>query len=247
MDRENYVEGCSMQRPPSLEPHGFCFGKPALRLMLSPMILTCGNEETIDSRRFTRFNVIVTSLKSLDQDYSKKNHVRKILRAHPLKWRAKIMDSGCTKHKTENRRLFTTYKEYDGGHVVFESNLKGKVIGGGQLCDDDCDVRFTKVDCTISKNGNMLAKVLNKETIRIEESLNITFDESLPEPKSSSLVEDDGINIDIVQDHNRSSSLPVNVLDEGCPKSVKEARGNPIEQVICDFNERILRSKTKQP
>ncbi|GJV08160.1 hypothetical protein Tco_1345816 [Tanacetum coccineum] len=57
-------------------------------------------------------------------------------------------------------------------------------------------------------------------------------DTCLPEPKSSSSVEDDGINIDIVQDHNRSSSLLVNVLDEGCPKSVKEARGNPIEQFI---------------
>ncbi|GJZ39418.1 hypothetical protein Tco_0585981 [Tanacetum coccineum] len=33
--------------------------------------------------------------------------------------------------------------------------------------------------------------VLNKETMRIEESLNVTFDEGLLEPKSSSLVEDD--------------------------------------------------------
>ncbi|GKC40285.1 retrovirus-related pol polyprotein from transposon TNT 1-94 [Tanacetum coccineum] len=29
------------------------------------------------------------------------------------------------------KRLFTLYKAYDGGHVVFRSNLKGKVIGGG--------------------------------------------------------------------------------------------------------------------
>ncbi|GJT34004.1 zf-CCHC domain-containing protein [Tanacetum coccineum] len=47
------------------------------------------NEETIDSG-FTRFNAIVTSLKSLDPDYSSKNHVRKFLRALPLKWRAKV-------------------------------------------------------------------------------------------------------------------------------------------------------------
>ncbi|GJR20463.1 integrase, catalytic region, zinc finger, CCHC-type containing protein [Tanacetum coccineum] len=47
------------------------------------------SEETIDSG-FTRFNAIVTSLKSLDQDYSSKNHVRKFLRALPLKWRAKV-------------------------------------------------------------------------------------------------------------------------------------------------------------
>ncbi|GJT47585.1 hypothetical protein Tco_0973742 [Tanacetum coccineum] len=47
------------------------------------------NEETIDSG-FTRFNAIVTSLKSLDPDYSSKNHLRKFLRASPLKWRAKV-------------------------------------------------------------------------------------------------------------------------------------------------------------
>ncbi|GJY18332.1 hypothetical protein Tco_0389823 [Tanacetum coccineum] len=47
------------------------------------------NEETIDSG-FTRFNAIVTSLKSLDPDYSSKNHVRKFLRALPLKWRSNV-------------------------------------------------------------------------------------------------------------------------------------------------------------
>ncbi|GKC28027.1 hypothetical protein Tco_1035321 [Tanacetum coccineum] len=47
------------------------------------------NEETIDSG-FIRFNAIVMSLKSLDQDYSSKNHVRKFLRALSLKWRAKV-------------------------------------------------------------------------------------------------------------------------------------------------------------
>ncbi|GJY19757.1 hypothetical protein Tco_0391248 [Tanacetum coccineum] len=43
--------------------------------------------------------------------------------------------------------------------------------------------------------------------MRIEESLNVTFNESLPDPKSSSLVEDDRINEPIVQDLNRSQSL----------------------------------------
>ncbi|GKD55837.1 hypothetical protein Tco_1289224, partial [Tanacetum coccineum] len=47
------------------------------------------HEETIDSG-FTRFNAIVTSLKSLDPNYSSKNQVRKFLRALPLKWRAKV-------------------------------------------------------------------------------------------------------------------------------------------------------------
>ncbi|GJS07373.1 hypothetical protein Tco_0364169 [Tanacetum coccineum] len=81
--------------------------------------------------------------------------------------------------------------------------------------------------------------------MRIEESLNVTFDESLPEPKSSSLVEDDRIDEPIIQDLNGSPSLQVNVSDEGYPKSVKEAKGHPIEQVIGKLNEMTLRSKTK--
>ncbi|GKE11283.1 hypothetical protein Tco_1414834 [Tanacetum coccineum] len=47
------------------------------------------NEETIDSG-FTLFNAIVTSLKSLDTNYSNKNHVRKFLRALLLKLRARV-------------------------------------------------------------------------------------------------------------------------------------------------------------
>ncbi|GJY23143.1 hypothetical protein Tco_0396801 [Tanacetum coccineum] len=71
--------------------------------------------------------------------------------------------------------------------------------------------------------------------MRIKESLNITFDESLREPKSSSLIEYDRIDEPIVQDLKRSPSLQVNVLDEGYPKSLKEARGHPIEQVIGNY------------
>nr|GEV73647.1 retrovirus-related Pol polyprotein from transposon TNT 1-94 [Tanacetum cinerariifolium] len=88
--------------------------------------------------------------------------------------------------------------------------------------------------------------VLNKETMTIKESLNVIFDKSLPKPKSSSLVEDDRINQHIIQDLNGLPSLQVNISDKGYPKSLKEARGHPIEQVIRELNEMTLRSKTKQ-
>ncbi|GJX70828.1 hypothetical protein Tco_0307999 [Tanacetum coccineum] len=68
--------------------------------------------------------------------------------------------------------------------------------------------------------------------MKIEESLNVTFDESLCEPKSSPLVEVNRINEPVVQDLVRSPSLEVNPPKPGYPKSVKEARGHPIEQVI---------------
>nr|GEY65549.1 zf-CCHC domain-containing protein/DUF4219 domain-containing protein/UBN2 domain-containing protein [Tanacetum cinerariifolium] len=40
-----------------------------------------------------------------------------------------IKDSGCSKHITGNKILFSTYKAYEEGNVVFGSNLKGKIIG----------------------------------------------------------------------------------------------------------------------
>ncbi|GJZ67149.1 hypothetical protein Tco_0630389 [Tanacetum coccineum] len=163
MAQENYVKGCSMQRPHLLETKGFCFWKTRFETyiksndidlweviqkgdfyfkiedsetkMLKEMphellkddqkrqlgknnkakmtlynalprnsqvkdckigLLTqqyekfsISSEETINNG-FTRFNDIVTSLKSLDQDYSSKNHVRKFLCALPLKLRAEV-------------------------------------------------------------------------------------------------------------------------------------------------------------
>ncbi|GJU70350.1 retrovirus-related pol polyprotein from transposon TNT 1-94, partial [Tanacetum coccineum] len=46
-------------------------------------------DESIDSA-FSRFNIIITSLKALDEGYSSKNYVRKFLRALHPKWRAKV-------------------------------------------------------------------------------------------------------------------------------------------------------------
>ncbi|GJW12432.1 retrovirus-related pol polyprotein from transposon TNT 1-94 [Tanacetum coccineum] len=66
--------------------------------------------------------------------------------------------------------------------------------------------------------------MLNKETMRIEESLNVTLDESLPEPKSSSSTKDDRIDEPIVQDLNGSSSLQINVLDEGYRLTIPRQR-----------------------
>nr|GFC52848.1 zf-CCHC domain-containing protein/UBN2 domain-containing protein [Tanacetum cinerariifolium] len=46
--------------------------------------------ESID-RGFARFSTIITSLYALDEGFSRKNYVRKFLRALHPKWRAKVM------------------------------------------------------------------------------------------------------------------------------------------------------------
>ncbi|GJR43001.1 alpha/beta hydrolases superfamily protein [Tanacetum coccineum] len=44
-----------------------------------------------------------------------------------------IKDSKCSKHMTGNRRLFSTYQVYNGGNVIFGSNLHGNIIGKGTI------------------------------------------------------------------------------------------------------------------
>nr|GEY10834.1 hypothetical protein [Tanacetum cinerariifolium] len=56
----------------------------------------------------------------------------------------------------------TTINRKRTQHVSWKSTLKRclafNLISVEQLCDDDCVVKFTRVDCTISKNGKTLAR-----------------------------------------------------------------------------------------
>nr|GEY74554.1 UBN2 domain-containing protein [Tanacetum cinerariifolium] len=51
----------------------------------------------------------------------------------PDEW---IKDSGCSKHMIGNRKLFSSYKAYNRGNVIFGSNLRGKIIGKGMMSQD---------------------------------------------------------------------------------------------------------------
>ncbi|GJS49285.1 retrovirus-related pol polyprotein from transposon TNT 1-94 [Tanacetum coccineum] len=55
----------------------------------------------------------------------------------PDEW---IKDGGCSKHMTGNQKLFSTYKAYNGGNVIFGSNLRGNIIGKGTISNDSFSV-----------------------------------------------------------------------------------------------------------
>ncbi|GJZ72740.1 retrovirus-related pol polyprotein from transposon TNT 1-94 [Tanacetum coccineum] len=71
----------------------------------------------------------------------------------PDEW---IKDSGCSKHMTGNRKLFSRYKAYNGGNVIFGSNLRGNIIGKGQICDNKCRVTFSEHDSEITKDSKVI-------------------------------------------------------------------------------------------
>nr|GEW16916.1 retrovirus-related Pol polyprotein from transposon TNT 1-94 [Tanacetum cinerariifolium] len=78
----------------------------------------------------------------------------------PDEW---IEDSGCSKHMNGNRNLFSSYKAYNGGNVIFGSNLHGNIFGKGQICDNKCRVTFSKHDSEITKDGKVIGSGIRKK------------------------------------------------------------------------------------
>ncbi|GJT63263.1 retrovirus-related pol polyprotein from transposon TNT 1-94 [Tanacetum coccineum] len=82
----------------------------------------------------------------------------------PDEW---IKDSGCSKHMTGNQKLFSSYKAYNGGNVIFGSNLRGNIIGKGQICDNKCRVTFSKHDSEITKDGKVIGRGIRKKGLYV--------------------------------------------------------------------------------
>ncbi|GJX68066.1 retrovirus-related pol polyprotein from transposon TNT 1-94 [Tanacetum coccineum] len=82
----------------------------------------------------------------------------------PDEW---IKDSGCSKHMTGNRKLFSTYKAYNGGNFISGSNLHGNIIGKGQICDNKCRVTFFEHDSEITKDGKVIDRGIRKKGLYV--------------------------------------------------------------------------------
>ncbi|GJX08468.1 hypothetical protein Tco_0196400, partial [Tanacetum coccineum] len=82
----------------------------------------------------------------------------------PDEW---IKDSGCFKHMTGNRKLFSTYKAYNGGNVIFGSNLRDNIIGKGKICDNKCRVTFSEHDSEITKDGKVIGRGIRKKGLYV--------------------------------------------------------------------------------
>nr|GEW53638.1 retrovirus-related Pol polyprotein from transposon TNT 1-94 [Tanacetum cinerariifolium] len=104
----------------------------------------------------------------------------------PDEW---IKDSGCSKHMKGNQKLFSTYKAYNRGNVIFGSNFRGNIIGKGtisndsfkidnvkhvgnlrfnflsmrQICDNKCRVTFSEHDSEITKDGRVIGRGIRKK------------------------------------------------------------------------------------
>ncbi|GJS66004.1 retrovirus-related pol polyprotein from transposon TNT 1-94 [Tanacetum coccineum] len=94
---------------------------------------------------------------------------------------------------TGNRKLFSTYKAYNGGNIIFGSNLRGNIIGKGtisndslkidnvehvdnlgfnllsigKICDNKCRVTFSEHDSEITKDGKVIGRGIRKKGLYV--------------------------------------------------------------------------------
>ncbi|GKA75394.1 hypothetical protein Tco_0781772 [Tanacetum coccineum] len=157
----------------------------------------------------------------------------------PDEW---IKDSGCSKHMTGNRKLFSTYKAYNGGNVIFGSNLHGNIIG--KVSTTRC-LELLHMDgpsAIRSYGGNRHTApyfIVDANSRKIEESLNVTFDETPPPAKTSPLVDDDLDEEEAIREiekKNLENIVEDETLEIDEIVNIKESKNHPLENVIGNLN-----------
>ncbi|GJU37299.1 retrovirus-related pol polyprotein from transposon TNT 1-94 [Tanacetum coccineum] len=204
----------------------------------------------------------------------------------------KIKDETCLMAQASN-------EAYNGGNIIFGSNLRGNIIRKGQIYDNKCRVIFSELDSEITKDGKVIGKtpyellrgrkptldyfrvfgskcfilntkyyltkfdpksyegvflrysqnskayiILNKDTRKIEDSLNVTFGKTPPASKTSPLVDDDLDEeeaIKVTKKKNIEKDIEDETLEIDEIVNIKESRNHILENVIGNLNERTLR------
>ncbi|GJV66470.1 retrovirus-related pol polyprotein from transposon TNT 1-94 [Tanacetum coccineum] len=90
--------------------------------------------------------------------------------------------------------------------------------------------------------------ILNKHTKKVEESLNVTFDET-PSPSNTSPLVDDDLDeeeaIKVTKKKNLENDIEDETLEIDEIVNIKESRNHPIEKVIGNLNQRTLKSQAQ--
>ncbi|GKC68430.1 retrovirus-related pol polyprotein from transposon TNT 1-94 [Tanacetum coccineum] len=167
----------------------------------------------------------------------------------PDEW---IKDSGCSKHMTGNRKLFSSYKAYNGGRKptidyfrVFGSRCF--ILNTKDYLTKSDPKSYEGVFLSYSQNSKAYI-IFKKHTRKVEESLNVTFDETLPPSKTSPLVDDyldEEEAIKVTEKKNFENDIEDKTLEIDEIVNIKKSRNHPLENVIGNLNQITLRSQAQ--
>nr|GEW37806.1 hypothetical protein [Tanacetum cinerariifolium] len=90
-------------------------------------------------------------------------------------------------------------------------------------------ITFTSTQLILLVERNKIYIVLNKHTMKVEESLNVTFDESPPPPKTSPLEDDDLVEEQAIKKFGLQDSKPMKMPISSDTKLTKDQEGESVE------------------
>ncbi|GJR14089.1 UBN2 domain-containing protein [Tanacetum coccineum] len=175
-------------------------------------------EESIDNA-FAKSNTIITSLKALDEGFSSKNCVRKIsFRALYPKWRVKVTTI------EESKNLTTLPLDELIGNLKVYEEVINKDSNNGLRQEKNKVESWIYVEK--GSKGDEDSSARDSVKTKIEESLNVTFDETPPPPKTSPLEDDELVEEEAIESafltfiNERFVAQPLGFIDFAKPNYV---------------------------
>nr|GEY04701.1 UBN2 domain-containing protein [Tanacetum cinerariifolium] len=159
-----------------------------------------------------------------------------------------------TPWQLETSRSSSREEAYNGGNVIFGSNLCGNIIGKGQIFDNKRRVTFSEHDSEITKDGKVLGRGKTPyellrgrkptlEYFRVFRSkcfiLNTIDYLTKFNPKSY-----EGVfleTIKVTEKKNLENDIEDETLEIDEMVNIKESKNHPLENVIGNLNQRTLR------
>ncbi|GKC75134.1 retrovirus-related pol polyprotein from transposon TNT 1-94, partial [Tanacetum coccineum] len=152
--------------------------------------------------------------------------------------------SDCPKHSYNDQKAFVVGCWSDSENDSKKEEICLMALDNNEDYLTKFDPKSTKgifLDYSPSSKAYVL---LNKETMRVEESLNVRFDKS-PPPKSSPLVDDDILEFAIIENQEKDLEIKENEPLNKEIVNIKETKDHPIDSVVGNLNERTLRSQVQ--
>ncbi|GJW75550.1 ribonuclease H-like domain-containing protein [Tanacetum coccineum] len=230
---------------------------------------TTAPNESLD-KAYDRFQKLISQLEVHAAPVSKEDINQKFLRSLPPSWRytrtrfLKTKNEAFEKFEILSRKIqnqlgithnFSAPCTPQSNGVVERKNRTLQEMCRTMLNEQSIPQKFwifsmkvKEIKITSYQHWLMMMLVFNKHTMKVKESLNMTFDESPSSTKLSPLVDDDVGEEEAIKKNAKIVNIN-NKKDESIEVykivNIKESTNHPPDQVIGNLNQRTLRSQAQ--
>ncbi|GKA15120.1 hypothetical protein Tco_0694867 [Tanacetum coccineum] len=159
-----------------------------------------------------------SSLVVLKKDLESAKNKKEKYKSLALKERQVLSDEDASSSDSNNEEYAMVVRDFK---KFFKR--RGKFVR--QPYNDKKNFRKAKEDKKEDRSKAYI--VLNKENIKVEESLNVKFDET-PPPKSSPLVDDDILENDIIENQDKDLEIMENEPSNKEISNIKSSKDHPL-------------------